>query len=266
MKRIFSIILLLLILFGAVACSSKGRSSETSSTSKPENRETLSEQKSSTSTESENQETLSDKNESTSAEDFQAGIPEEYRLKINISPEWNEEPLPTSEYSINSPLFGIGDYIDPQQAGAREPVILPKMEELFTIEELEAYFGMNIKIDEDINPSEGSDGVRYRMYKAEKKGFWDGEVNIWINDWGDPVSASSTMNILASDPREIEGLGNRALISKGRVYILMKDGLVLSVSVEYSSPESGGWMEPAEEELVLDFARLAYDRAIEKLE
>jgi hypothetical protein len=247
MKRVFSLILSLFILFGVVACSPNERSPETSS--KPGTKDTLPQQTEST---------------STDAEDFQAGIPEEYRLKINAPADWGE-PLPTSEYNIDFPLFGINDVMDPQQPSDQAPVTLPKVGELFTVEELEAYFGMNIKVG-DVHPIENSDGARYLLYEAEIKGFCDGEVNIWIYDWGDQMSALSTMNIVLSDPREIEGLGKRALISKENVYILVKDGIVLTVSVEFVPPDSGGWMEPADEELLLDFARLAYDRTIGKLE
>ncbi len=245
MKRAFSLILSLLILFGIVACTPKEQPHETSS--KPGDKETISGQ-----------------TESKSSEDFQAGIPEEYRLKINVPREWRE-PLPSSEYTIDSPLSGIADMLDQQQPSEREPVILPKVGEFFTIEELEAFFGMIVK-NEEVHPRENCDGVRYSLYKAEKKGASDGEVNIWIYDWGDPVSAISTMNTILSDPREIEGLGKRALISKGSVHILVKDGIVLTVSVEYRPPDSGGWLEPAEEELILEFARLVYDRAILTLE
>ncbi|NLZ67344.1 MAG: hypothetical protein GX910_06855, partial [Clostridiaceae bacterium] len=137
MKRVITLIFSLFILIGAAACSPNERSPETSSKTG-------------------DKETISGQTDSTSTEDFQAGIPEEYRLKINAPADWGE-PLPTSEYNIDFPLFGINDVMDPQQPSDQEPVILPKVGELFTVEELEAYFGMNIKVG-DVHPIENSDG------------------------------------------------------------------------------------------------------------
>jgi cytochrome c biogenesis protein ResB len=91
MKKIVLFILLLLII-NMMACSFKEPPPKTKSNKE----KTVSEQQDTE---------IEDPN------DFQAGIPEEYRLKVNITDDYYE-PLPESDVTLDSPLFKIGERIN----------------------------------------------------------------------------------------------------------------------------------------------------------
>ncbi|NLJ70198.1 MAG: hypothetical protein GX328_01865 [Clostridiaceae bacterium] len=280
MKRVLSLVFLLTIIFSICACFSKDKSSESSvekeSEAEADNSEmTETEDKKKESiSESESEETASNHSGNENIEDFQADIPEEYRLKVNIPSDMNE-PLPSSEYADNSPLFGIGDVLEGQQQGNQEPrksINLPKVIDLFTIEELENYFGMVVYVNEEGNliPFENEDSVTYLLYETEtetpKSLFCDGKVYISLKDWGNPATAASYINFFRIDPREIEISGKRALIqdSDNDVSIYVTDSVILDLIVEFKGQD--GWLVPADQELVLKFAQLVCERLMEKME
>ncbi len=239
MKRVLSLILLLFILFGMVACSPKEQSPGTVSDSGKEG---------------------SKDPESKSTEDSQEGISERYRLKKNIPADWND-PLPSSEYTFDSPLFASGGLLDDQQQATRPPVDLPDLTDLFTIEELEAYFGMVVKVSR----AGSEDAKKYVYYHMIKGSGLGGTFSFWAEDYGTPLAAGSMMQMVLTDPREIEGLGKRALLGKYALMILVTDTVVLSVSLELKPPE-GGMLEAATDEEFIAFARLVYERFMEKME
>ena len=202
-------------------------------------------------------------------EDFQKGIPEKYRLKINV-PDYLNDPLPATDKNFDSILFGVWGTINGEQSITTEPSNLPKVIDLFSIEELEAYFDMTVVVNEEKSPyrQENQDAEEYLLYKkgTEPGSFSDGNVHISITDWGDPQSASYYMTSVFSNKREIEDLGISAIMltsSSNTVYIQVTDTAVLGVSVEIKPPE-GGFPEPLEDEAMLDFARMVYNRFMEK--
>jgi hypothetical protein len=246
MKRVLSLILLLFILFSTIACSPKEQSTGTASESSKEG---------SKDTEGKGTEIP----ESKSTEDSQDEIPERYRLKKNIPADWND-PLPSSEYAFDSPLFATGGLLDDQQQPTRPPVDLPDLTDLFTIEELEAYFGMDV----DVSRAGAEDAKKYVYYHMTKGSGLGGTFSFWAEDYGTSVAAGSMMQMVLTDPREIEGLGKRALLGKYALMILVTDTVVLSVSLELKPPE-GGMLEAATDEELIAFARLVYERLMEKM-
>ncbi len=239
MKRVLSLILLLFILFGTVACSPKEQSPGTASESGKEG---------------------SKDPESKSTEDSQEGISERYRLKKNIPADWND-PLPSSEYTFDSPLFASGGLLDDQQQATRPPVDLPDLTDLFTIEELEAYFGMVV----DVSNTGSGDANKYAYYHMIKGSGLGGTFSLFVTDYGTPLAAGSMMQMLSKNPREVEGLGRRALLEKGNVTILVTDTVLLSVFLDLKPPE-GGMLESATDEEILAFARLVYERLMDKMD
>lgn len=114
MKKILAILLVVFLVLGLCACGSKESAPETETKSEEvkadpskdeqEVKEEVEEEKTETSSES------TEKKENTEAEedDFQKGIPEEYRLKRNVDKE-QYEPLPETEDNKGSgflKLFG----------------------------------------------------------------------------------------------------------------------------------------------------------------
>ncbi len=103
MKRIFYIIILV-ILFSLTACASKDSAEVEKSDIETSEQETdKGKTKAKEETEDKSETVREAKSEETE-DDFQKGIPEEYRLKQNI-PDDLDEPLPTSEDSPNSGFF-----------------------------------------------------------------------------------------------------------------------------------------------------------------
>lgn len=248
MKRVLSFILLLFILFSSVACSSKEQSPGTVSESGKEG---------SKDTESKGSEVP----ESESTEDSQAGIPEEYRLKKNIASDWNA-PLASSTENVNDfPLFGVGEMVNQQQLAARAPSLIM---DLFTVEEVETYFDLYVKITQEILMNQGT--VWYFLYKdSSKEGFWDGDVYICIKDYGDPQTAEYAMTATLSNLREIKVSERRAVMDDYTVNILVTDTMVLGVSMHFRPPEWGP-LGPPDEKLLLDFTQRVYDRVTDKMD
>ena len=146
---------------------------------------------------------------------------------------------------------------------------MPSAEDLFTVEEMEEYFDMIVRVKKKDGSftMENETTVTYYLYKAEPSEytFPYGVANFWISDWGDPMTASATMNVFDSDSREIEDLGKRAFIDKlGGIRMLATNTVIIGVSLEVDPPE-GGPKVPAEEKDMLKFARLVYDRFMEKM-
>ena len=231
MKRAFLLILSLILLFGMSACSVKYK-------------------------------------EDADSKFQQKEIPEEYRLKVNIPDYWND-PLPSAEADFVFPLFGLGSVLDGEQPGKREPLDIPSAEDLFTVEEVGKYFDMIVRVKKKDGSftMENETTVTYYLYKTEPSEytFPYGVANFWISDWGDPMTASATMSVFDSDSREIKDLGKRAFIDKlGGIRMLATNTVIIGVSLEFDPPE-GGPRVPAEEEDMLKFARLVYDRFMEKM-
>ncbi|MGI6315194.1 MAG: hypothetical protein ACOX17_00690 [Christensenellales bacterium] len=203
----------------------------------------------------------------TTFEEAQAKIPEEYRLKVNIPADWNE-PLPPSEDDFASPLFGIGNLVGTGQQDNGEPVDYPDAEELFTIEEIEEYFGMMAEVEEksDLYIMENSTSVTYKLYKSEpsSSAFADGIVDISLEDWGSPTGASSTMSMIYGDDKELEGFGTRAYLKEFGGVAILVDTAILHIDVELEPP-GGGPKAPADEEFMLKFSHFVYDRLMEKM-
>lgn len=235
MKRVFLLMLSLLVLFSMAACSS----------SQPGNKETLSEHP-----------------EGKNAEDPQAEIPEEYCLKTNIPDDWHD-PLPSSEYAGDFPLFGLGALVD----GAQEGVSLPQVIDLFTIDELETYLGMIVSVDENLYSLEGDDVEQYFLRETETAipELWDGKIKIWLKDLGNPAGVSFYLEQLYPNSREIEDLGEQAIISTSNTVIIqVKGAVIVGISAEFKRPEDRV-AEPAEEKFMLDLAHFVSDRLIEKM-
>lgn len=274
MKKTCSLVLSLLILIGLASCSFGRESTRfvvaTKSAGTQAAAKTTAGRAGTTApaSEAEKEETLSEPPESRHTDDFQAGVPEEHRLKINVPASWND-PLPAVDKDFFSPLFGVGRYLDEQQQTDREPLKLPRVVDLFTIEELEAYFGMTVVLSEEGRNIviANRDKELYLLYRmdASKPAFWDGKVELALQDCGDRLSALTYMTMIASEPREIEGLGERALFTKwNSVYILVTDSVLLSISAKFKPPE-GGMPEHMDEEPMLELARYVYARFMESM-
>lgn len=258
MKRALSLVLSLFILIGLSDCSagrkSKGTIVETISPGTKAASESTTGRIGTTAPAAEHP-------ESRQTDDFQAGVPEAYRLKINVPAGWND-PLPSAGEDFVSPLFGVGKIIDEQQQADREPVKLPRVVDLFTIEELEAFFDMTVVLSEEgRNIVIGNrDKELYLIYRtdASKPAFWDGKLELALQDCGDRLSALTYMTMIASEPREIEDLGEHALFTEwNSVFILVADSVLLSISAKFKPPE-GGMPEHMDEEPMLELARHVY--------
>jgi len=127
--------------------------------------------------EQESEETVPEQLESDQTEDLQAGIPEQYRVKINVPADW-KDPLPSSDPDLVSLLSGPGKIVDEKKA-AGDPLDLPGAVDLFKIAELEEHFDMIVIIDDEGSPA---------MYESEtmRRELNDGEVYISLIDWCDP--------------------------------------------------------------------------------
>lgn len=264
MKRAFPLVLSLLVLPGFTACSAGGESTGTGVASEMTAAQAGT---AAPASEPETEETVPEHPVSDRSADFQAGIPEKYRVKINIPADW-KDPLPSSDADFDSPLFGLGQIVDEQKTPG-EPMDLPRVIDLFTIEELEAYFDMVVKVDdeESLMLIENQDSEKYLLYDSDTStsGFSDGVVYISLTDWCDPLTAASYMSFFSSEQHVIEDLGQRAHISASNsVTILVADTVIMEISAEFDPPE-GGPKEPLEEEPMLEFARLVYERFVEKL-
>jgi molybdate transport system substrate-binding protein len=247
MIRIFSLILSLFILFSITGCSSKEQSSgsvvETKSAGAEDSSETT-------------------EAESNNTEDVQKEIPEKYRLKKNIPDDWYD-PLPSSEYTADFPLlFGIESMVD----GTREDINLPEVKDLFTIEELEAYFGMTVVVDEEAN-SAGSESFEH-YYLCETgtsiPELWDGKVKIRLVDADNPAGVSYYIKSFYPDSHKIEGVGRRAVFDDGTVIVQVTDAAILSVFAEFKRPDDRV-AEPADEKYMLDLAQFVCERFMAKL-
>ncbi|MDI9470749.1 MAG: hypothetical protein QM296_11185 [Bacillota bacterium] len=275
MKRILPLLLIVLTLVGLAACSAGRESTGSVVTTKAAEtggvleKSTSKAQTTTPVSEAGQEETLAELPERQQREDFQAGIPEEYRLKINVPADWND-PLPTENHDFKFPLFAVGQYLDAEQQAEQEPPKLPRVIDLFTIEELEEYFGMTLVLSEEGRNViiENRDKELYLIYKtdASRPGHWDGKLEIALRVFGDRLSALSYMSMVVSEPKEIEGLGKRALLSKrNAVYILIADTVLLGINLGFVSPENR-MPVPMDEDVLLDFSRRVYERCMEKME
>ena len=246
MKKVLSLILSLFILFSITGCSSKEQSSGS-----------VVEKKSAGATDG--SKTTKEKSKNTA--DSQTDIPEKYRLKTNIPDDWYA-PLPSSEYSIDFPLFGMGGMVNDAQEG----VNLPEVIDLFTIEELEAYLGMIVTVDEDSSSIVYDSFKQYYLRETETSipELWDGKVSIWLTDLGNPAGVPHYLQSFYPDAREIEGLGKRALFDDDTVIIHVTDAVIVGVSATFKRPEDRA-PEPAKETFLLDFAQFIHERVMDKM-
>ncbi len=258
MKRVFVLVVLALLLVSMSACSFKESLFKSIA-------ERKSEAKTEPSAEPGSKEEPSEQMESTDSDDFQAGIPERYRLKINVPTDWNT-PLPSSADAGKSVFFGLGNIAGEQQ-NPQKSSELPKVIDLFTVEELTEYFGMKVTVEDSSSHfvTENEDWERYLLYDTETSKR-KGSATITISDYGSPEAAAAVNSFFSSeDDREIEVAGKRAVISsENSIGIMVTDSVNLHITLKTVSPD--GWPdEPAEEEQVIDFARLVYERLIEKM-
>ena len=248
MKKVLSLILSLFILFSITGCSSKEQSSGS-----------VVEKKSAGATAG----LKTTEANSKSAEDVQSKIPEEYRLKPNFPDYWFD-PLPSSEYDAKDfPLFGMGEMM---MGGTPETISLPEVSDLFTIEELEAYFGMSVAVDELAFPMNSNNFENYYLSETETSipELWDGKVKIWLMDLLNPIGVSNFLKAYYPDAREIKGLGRRALFNDDTVIVQVTDTAIAGVFATFKRPEDRV-SAPAEETYMLDLAPFVYERVMEKI-
>ncbi len=182
--------------------------------------------------------------------DVQSEIPEEYRLKQNISHNWNE-PLPDSENSGNMDFFNTMGSISTTDDSSVEKLDLPKIKDLFTIEELETFFNRPVETAENYASVAYDDYVEYYLPASGEKLNRNGYVNIGIKAYPNLIALQAVMDPKIYDGKMIDDFGNKAFMYGSTVVIELDNSVVLTVSVH----GNGDW-----EEISLNFAKMVYNK------
>ncbi len=182
--------------------------------------------------------------------DIQEGIPSEYRLKQNVPIGW-DDPLPSSENSKGAFFF---DLIG-QERGNNNQRETPEVKDLFTIAEIEAFFGLKVKETKEENMAIArSKRIEYIFESEDASPYLD----IEISSVQSVASAKQIFSYFEGEPLEEEvGIISHVYRLFGATYvdILSPTNEIIGVSADDIENER---------ETVIAFAKVAYQRFIEK--
>lgn len=193
-------------------------------------------------------ETTEPESPSAASDDFQAGIPEEYRLKQNVPPGWND-PLPTSEGKAD---FFSSTFFGNMTGGSAQESLLPDLETLVTAEALEAFFGK--KIIKTENQDNEVARIKQRTYTFEPSGSGEPYLTLGFSQVNSTEDAEMIMSIFSAKAVE-NPIGVKTTMYNffgiTGIYVLTENNVVIQVSGNYLEDQNAR---------LLEFAKFVFER------